>query len=30
MVFVTLKTVFTTVDVLFTSIRFCGAVAPGT
>ena len=29
-VFVTLRTVLTTVEVLFTSIRFCGAVAPGT
>lgn len=30
MVFVTLRTVLMTVDVLFTSMRFCGAVAPGT
>lgn len=27
---VTLRTVLTTVSVLFTSMRFCGAVAPGT
>lgn len=27
---ITLWIVLTTVDVLFTSIRFCGAVAPGT